>query len=206
MCEDETIQIYKLSAEGNHFCGYRNIQMLLLREQYSILELQDMIESAWDKGYNSHGRIETGGIRDTRKHIGTLEAQALFQSRNVPCTAQVFTGKEAWKELLDVVENYFTCSLSSISNSRIHQTKLAPVFLQRPQHSVTIVGIERLRNGKRRLLVFDPGYRPPTALRKGSGGKHSRLSARLILWRYRRDEAYLKRYNSFEILLLDKPT
>ena len=73
LCDDETTQVYKLPGEGNHFCGYRNIQMMLLREQHSIPELQDMIEKAWDKGCNSHGRIETGGIRDTRKYIGTSE-------------------------------------------------------------------------------------------------------------------------------------
>jgi hypothetical protein len=70
---DETTQVYKLRGEGNHFCGYRNIQMMLRREQRSIPELQDMIEKAWDDGYNSHARIETGGIRHTRKHIGTSE-------------------------------------------------------------------------------------------------------------------------------------
>jgi zinc finger-containing ubiquitin peptidase 1 len=72
LCHDETTHIYKIPREGRHFCGYRNIQMLL-PEQHSIPELQDMIESAWDKGCNSHGRIETGGIKDTRKHIGTSE-------------------------------------------------------------------------------------------------------------------------------------
>jgi zinc finger-containing ubiquitin peptidase 1 len=75
LCDDETTQVYKLPGEGNHFCGYRNIQMTLLREQHSIPELQDMIERAWDKGCNSHSRIETGGIRDTRKHIGTSEVE-----------------------------------------------------------------------------------------------------------------------------------
>jgi zinc finger-containing ubiquitin peptidase 1 len=72
LCNDDTTQVYMLPGEGNHFCGYRNIQMLL-REHHSIPELQDMIERAWDKGCNSHSRIETGGIRDTRKHIGTSE-------------------------------------------------------------------------------------------------------------------------------------
>lgn len=39
----------------------------------SVQELQDIIERAWDMGFNSHGRIATGGIRGTRKHIGTSE-------------------------------------------------------------------------------------------------------------------------------------
>ena len=32
-----------------------------------------MIEQAWDMGFNSSGRIETGGIKGTRKYIGTPE-------------------------------------------------------------------------------------------------------------------------------------
>lgn len=38
-----------------------------------IFELQDQIEEAWDNGYNSTGRAETGGIKGTRKYIGTPE-------------------------------------------------------------------------------------------------------------------------------------
>ena len=38
-----------------------------------VLQLQDMIEKAWNMGYNSVARIETGGIRNTRKYIGTPE-------------------------------------------------------------------------------------------------------------------------------------
>lgn len=37
----------------------------------SIFEIQDYIENAWDFGINSQGRDETGGIRGTRKYIGT---------------------------------------------------------------------------------------------------------------------------------------
>jgi hypothetical protein len=120
----------------------------------------------------------------------------------MPCTAQVFTGKRAWQELLDAIEKYFRPIDQPSSVVRIHQTELPPVFLQRPRHSITIIGIERLRNGKRRLLTFDPGYRPPAALRKGSDVSISQISTWLILWRYRRDEAYLKRYDGFEILFL----
>jgi hypothetical protein len=79
-----TIQIEKLPSEGAHFCGYRNIQMLwlglhasnekLLSERKpSIPEIQEMIEAAWDAGINSHGRAQTGGVKGTRKHIGTSE-------------------------------------------------------------------------------------------------------------------------------------
>lgn len=41
-----------------------------------ILNLQDLIERAWDKGINQIGRTQTGGIRDTRKYIGTPEVSS----------------------------------------------------------------------------------------------------------------------------------
>ena len=69
------------------FCGYRNTQMLfshligtseLGTDWYgfkvpSIFEIQDFIEEAWTRGFNSRGKTETGGIKGTRKYIGTPE-------------------------------------------------------------------------------------------------------------------------------------
>lgn len=86
LCHFDVQHIVKMAREGG-FCGYRNIQMMIsfIRNaesdgyQYfmgiipSILELQDAIEAAWDRGINDFGRIETGGIRGTRKFIGTSE-------------------------------------------------------------------------------------------------------------------------------------
>lgn len=80
------------------FCGYRNIQMLI---SYLILatetgprafpdgvpnifQLQDQIEDAWDNGCNSRGRNETGGIKGTRKFIGTQEVRISISIS--PCT------------------------------------------------------------------------------------------------------------------------
>lgn len=85
-CSPNVHQISKMPKECG-FCGYRNIQMLISYIKDSlgpghecfpgtmptILQLQDMIERAWDRGFNSVGRAETGGIRGTRKYIGTPE-------------------------------------------------------------------------------------------------------------------------------------
>jgi hypothetical protein len=85
-CHPSMLHVGKTPKEGS-FCGYRNIQMLLSyiqgaraqgHEQFpgrtpGILQLQDMIERAWDKGIHTIGRQQTGGIRDTRKYIGTPE-------------------------------------------------------------------------------------------------------------------------------------
>lgn len=80
LCSPKIEQVSKLKKEGAHFCGYRNIQMMCsalnhpsLSSRTGIFELQDLIENAWDGGLNSHGRVQTGGIRGTRKHIGTSE-------------------------------------------------------------------------------------------------------------------------------------
>lgn len=86
LCSPKVRHVCKMTREGG-FCGYRNIQMLVsyLKKSQSpghehfangipsILELQDKIELAWDMGINSTGRTETGGIRGTRKFIGTPE-------------------------------------------------------------------------------------------------------------------------------------
>ena len=82
---------FKGKDEGNDFCGYRNIQMLFsyliatkrqglghLQENVpTIFDIQDMIEDAWVQGFNESGRVQTGGIKATRKHIGTPEVCVL---------------------------------------------------------------------------------------------------------------------------------
>ena len=86
LCHESVKHIFKTPKEGG-FCGYRNIQMLVSfiqgtsspgHEHFpthtpSVLHLQELIEAAWDRGINSTGRVETGGIRGTRKYIGTPE-------------------------------------------------------------------------------------------------------------------------------------
>ena len=86
LCHPGVKHVVKMIREGG-FCGYRNIQMMVSYIQSaklpghahfpkgipSILQLQDLIETAWDRGINSSGRIETGGVRGTRKYIGTPE-------------------------------------------------------------------------------------------------------------------------------------
>lgn len=47
--------------------GFENFQGRLP----TIFQIQDWIENAWDMGINASGRIETGGIKGTRKYIGT---------------------------------------------------------------------------------------------------------------------------------------
>jgi zinc finger-containing ubiquitin peptidase 1 len=88
LCHPGVKHIMKLPGEGV-FTGYQNIQMLISYIQAAhsegfqhfqgglptVLRLQDLIEEAWDKGINGYGRIETGGIKGTRKYIGTPEVR-----------------------------------------------------------------------------------------------------------------------------------
>lgn len=88
LCHPDVTHVVKLHKEGG-FCGYRNIQMMIsyIRDAMSkgcerfpgkipsIFHLQDMIEHAWDMGFNSSGRVETGGIIGSRKYIGTPEVR-----------------------------------------------------------------------------------------------------------------------------------
>ncbi|KAK5135879.1 hypothetical protein LTR08_004528 [Meristemomyces frigidus] len=217
MCTDSAVQVSKYPDEGAHFCGYRNMQMMLLsfrwvgpglshQRKLTVPQLQDLIEDAWDRGYNAHGRVQTGGIKDTRKHVGTSEAEAVLLSLDVPCTGTAFIGKEAWRELFDFVEGFYSQSLTADMKVRrsMHQTNRPPIFLQRPNHSLTVVGIEKTKSGKRRLLTFDPAWQPPSAMREPLPKEGlSRWSARQLLGRYRKSERYLKRYKQFETLIVD---
>ncbi len=96
LCTESAVQVHKLPDEGAHFCGYRNLQMICLalqqtrpdiadlKQKLSINRLQEMIEDAWDQGINSHGRDQTGGIIETRKHVGTSEVPPLYLVRRRP--------------------------------------------------------------------------------------------------------------------------
>ena len=119
-CSPKVRHICKMRREGG-FCGYRNIQMMVswLKKSHgfghehfpnkgpTILELQDMIESAWDMGFNSSGRAETGGIKDTRKFIGTPEVSLLVDI-NYPLYTNEYPGTSTFHEPRNSV-SYLTC-------------------------------------------------------------------------------------------------
>lgn len=51
----------------------------------SIPDIQNLIEDAWDSGFNVQGRIETGGIKGTRKYIGTSEVSIALRRKSTRC-------------------------------------------------------------------------------------------------------------------------
>ncbi|EXF73268.1 peptidase family C78 [Colletotrichum fioriniae PJ7] len=218
LCDPAVQHVSKLKKEGG-FCGYRNIQMVISyiiganapgMEHFqgrlpTIFEIQELIESAWDLGINSQGRVETGGIKGTRKYIGTPEAQALFVGLQIPCTAQGFRDQEQGKseaKLMMAVEEYFKQGAHR-QGSRVTCTSLPPIYFQHAGHSLTIVGFEKQKHGPANLLVFDPVFRDPPALARLIGQTFKHKSADESLKPYRRGAKYLRRYREFEILRLD---
>ncbi|KAI1965816.1 hypothetical protein LOZ58_000716 [Ophidiomyces ophidiicola] len=221
-CDPNVRHVFKMSKEGG-FCGYRNIQMLISYikdakaagvEQFpgkipTILQLQDMIEHAWDMGFNSNGRDETGGIRGTRKYIGTSEAcysaQALFSSLEIRCQAAVFIGtteQSAHQFLLEAIASYFLQSCTESVDIKVCQTTLPPIYFQHSGHSLTIIGFELRKNGSSNLLVLDPMFKTSPAIQRLTGTRVSCENPGRILKAHRRCDGYLRRYNEFEILKL----
>ncbi|OJJ41297.1 hypothetical protein ASPWEDRAFT_34819 [Aspergillus wentii DTO 134E9] len=221
-CSPKVSHIFKMPREGG-FCGYRNIQMLVSyiqgsqstgHEQFSgklptILELQDMIEKAWDMGFNSVGRVETGGIRGTRKFIGTPEAQALFTSLGIPCEANSIseTNKlRGYDALYRNIASYFQPAFSLDGNDKkVITTSLPPIYFQHQGHSLTIIGFEIRGNGSGNLLVFDPMFKTSPAIKRLVGTNAKSSDPARLLKAHRRGAAYLQKYKVFEILKLSVP-
>ncbi|KAI0873588.1 peptidase family C78-domain-containing protein [Hypoxylon argillaceum] len=237
LCHPAVQHISKLRGEGG-FCGYRNIQMLssyvvgadaegaekLGDRVPSIFRIQDYIENAWDMGINASGRVETGGIKGTRKYIGTPEAQAMFIGLKIPCEAEGFKSPRpgaAEASLFASVQQYFEGG-SFDPRDKVRSTDLPPIYFQHRGHSLTIVGLEQRTSGSLKLLVFDPMFHDPESILRlarradhHSDARGDRNKGRIPIHRnpesalklYRRGSNYLKKYHEFELLRLKiKPT
>ncbi|KAF2811234.1 DUF1671-domain-containing protein [Mytilinidion resinicola] len=219
-CHPTILHIGKTPNEGG-FCGYRSIQILVSYIQGAraqghdeftgrtpgILKLQDMIELAWDRGINDIGRAQTGGIKDTRKYIGTPEAQALFLSSQIDCAVDVFSDSPdgrlmAHEQLFNAVEKYFQKAAIPDDRSNVFKTLLPPIYLQQPGHSLTIVGFERRKDGSCNLIIFDPMFHTSPSMHRLKGRRNIRTPRPEVLHAYRRGARQLKMYAGFEILML----
>ncbi|KAL9093310.1 MAG: hypothetical protein Q9165_004051 [Trypethelium subeluteriae] len=179
-----------------------------------VLELQEGIEAAWDRGLYALGREQTGGIRGTRKYIGTPEVAALLAGLGVEFEARGFHddergrsgGRTAVAQLVDFVEEYFERAAVDGADVKVRKTLMPPIYLQRPGHSLTIVGLEVQKDGSKNLLVFDPMYVVSKEMRRLKDGLNRRPQATAPLLRmYRRGMANLSRYRDFETIELTAP-
>ncbi|CZT46201.1 uncharacterized protein RSE6_06600 [Rhynchosporium secalis] len=220
-CDPAVKHVSKLTREGG-FCGYRNIQMMCsyiigaksqgyeaFHEKVpSIFQIQEYIETAWDIGINSTCRIETGGIRGTRKYIGTPEAQAMFCSIGIACNAQALRSSRGsgptYELLFRSVEAYFSDGCHNY-NDKVRCTSLPPIYFQHPGHSMTIIGFERKLDGSKNLLVFDPMFHDSASVTKLIGLSFKVKKPAEHMGAYRRGVKYLKKYDEFELLKLTPP-
>lgn len=139
-----------------------------------------------------------------------MKAQTLFQSLGIAGPAKAFSNvrgsKTAYQDLLDYVESYFSHGSNRPTTldqgNKVYVSSLAPIYLQRPRHSLTVVGIDCCHDGSRSLLVFDPGYKPPKELKKSFSTGNEVKKSKAVLKEYRRNEKYLRRYRAFETLEL----
>ncbi|XP_022107620.1 zinc finger with UFM1-specific peptidase domain protein-like [Acanthaster planci] len=189
----------KLCCDADHYsssygdkgwgCGYRNLQMLLSSlvhiDDYrqvlfsgrnaipSISKLQQLIESAWAKGFDLQGQEQLGGcLVNSRKWIGATEIAAVLSSLRAKCRLVDFhrpTGAGGTHPaMFEWVRDYFGKPRSSSLKLRVlggHgprgetiQTRKTPLYLQHEGHSRTVVGCEVHKDGSIRLLLFDPSY------------------------------------------------
>lgn len=106
-------------------------------------------------------------------------------------------GKQAHDELLDFVESYFSQQCND--QGKVNTTLLAPIYLQQPGHSMTIVGLERHTDG-RNLVVLDPADVPSMRILALVGQRRlqhiSDCDAENLMRVYRRDVRHLGQFDT----------
>lgn len=145
------------------------------------------------------------------------QAQGMFRNQGIDFKGDRFQGskggKRPYEQLLDYVEQYFEHAPCRPQTNAIKipiaeqpstaiLTAQPPLYLQRPHHSMTIVGIEARKNGSRNLLVFDPAYNPSKQIASGATADLGSMQAHRLLKPYRRGRRHLRHYHAFETLTL----
>lgn len=138
------------------------------------------------------------------------QLSAIFENLAIPYQSNVFyntktkDAKPAHHNLLDFVERYFSETGNTIG--KIRTTLCPPIYLQRHGHALTIVGLERLKDGTRNLLVFDCGFGPSKDVKSFVG--RTKLDKQVLsrdldkmLRPYRQTTTQLKKHDGFEVLL-----
>lgn len=158
------------------------------------------------QGICAYSRIETGGIRGTRKWIGTHDALAYFTQKEVSMQALSFKDEDeeqpAILSLLDHLEAYYMSGLDGAeTRGCAHITNLPPVYFQRAGHSMTIAGLERRKDGHRNLIIFDPSFGTMRSMDQILDGKRTTAEPHTLLKPYRHSDESLSRWKEFEILM-----
>jgi len=141
------------------------------------------------------------------------QAQTLLTNVGLYSRARAFTRAPdpnsllTQKALLAFVEEYFLTDLPpDAATGKIVHTVKPPIYLQHSGHSMTIVGLEKWRDGSSSLLVFDPFFSPTKAMKELAGRRiSSKVRPDVYLKVYRRKMSYLAKYREFEVILLVPP-
>ncbi|KAJ2496931.1 hypothetical protein GGH96_005476 [Coemansia sp. RSA 1972] len=162
LCTKQT-QLYLTMRDRGWACGYRNSQMLLssliplpiLNTVPQVIELQQMLEQAWNAGFDPDGYAQLGRVVNTRKWIGATEIYCILAHLGVRAHIVDFhraTGANGTHPALFAwIVEYFT----SGSKDERGFTNKHPLYLQHQGHSRTVVGVE-LGEKDVCVLVFDP--------------------------------------------------
>lgn len=123
-----------------------------------------------------------------------MEALAFGDKNKHPNTAVL--------DLLDHVEAYFMSGMEAAEkHGTSYITTLPPIYFQRFGHSLSIIGVERLIDGSRNLLMFDSSFATSTPMRRLTDGKQAVASSESLLRPYRKSDLSLTRWDEFEIIV-----
>ncbi|KAI8142805.1 peptidase family C78-domain-containing protein [Fennellomyces sp. T-0311] len=202
----------------------------IIKHVIDISGLQRLLERAWQEGFDPVGASQLKGrVFNTRKWIGTTEVYAMLVYLGVRCTILDFDlPKDASQQqltdcLFDCIQTYFEDAVVEVPSSKtadtafdrmmkasmrngktVYNTNKPPLYLQHAGHSRTVVGIELLRDGKRNLVVFDPGRRAQRGKLNDTGETNPyRLPAAVSsLQSYRVDAKAIERNSQYQLLVL----
>ncbi|KAJ2356578.1 hypothetical protein GGF43_001985 [Coemansia sp. RSA 2618] len=132
----------------------------------SVRELQQMLELAWQEGFDADGAAQLGHrVLGTRKWIGATEAYCILAHLGVRAHIVDFhcptAADGSHPALFEWIVEYFTSGITddpaddAASSQRVRFTDKHPLYLQHQGHSRTVVGVELADSGTN-VLIFDP--------------------------------------------------
>ncbi|KAI0361938.1 DUF1671-domain-containing protein [Trametes cingulata] len=183
-------------------CGYRNYLMAcaaLMDQQRQpmyfplldaptppgILNLQELLEEAWKRGFDQEGAQQLQHkLVGTKKWIGTADLYVAFTYRGIPAQLVDFNNPQGGVDaLLQWIYNYFSGGDPQTKSATVSEalrgaravtvTDKLPIILQYQGHSQTIVGCEKVKNGAINLLTFDPSRGIPSSIRQAGLHYHN---------------------------------
>jgi hypothetical protein len=182
----------------------------LLKQVPDVRSIQIMLENAWKEGFDPQGAKDFGqSVVESSKWIGTTEVHSLLAYLGVRSSIIDFhqpddSKKKLHTKMMDWIESYFTCDVTKVETQKnVYITDKPPLYLQHQGHSRTVVGVETLPAGKKNLIMFDPGQRPPRHTGKENINSASTIPESLLQPR-RVDERSISVNNQYQVLALGK--